>query len=149
MEYHLAILTKEQQLDIFNLCTDLHLLETTHSVSKKQKNPKNMDAYATFKEISLTQGIIHLYRERLNESTEAYHDHQNLMAILAVPCYLSPNDLLAFISSFQQHLFHIRILRDSIPNRFMVVLKMKNPEMCHLFYKVYSIYLYTTGIQWN
>lgn len=87
--------------------------------------------------VALSAGIIHLYKERLNESSFVFPSaapdprvsvEQPILGILAVPSYMSPKDLLNFLGPLSEHILHLRILRDATPNRYMVVLKMKGKE---------------------
>ena len=89
------------------------------------------------------KGVLHLYRERdpvsvhewLKESAESgnKNSQQPLLAMLAVPSYMSPRELLNFIGAYQQSIRAIRLIRDSLPNRYLVVLKMKDFESSESF----------------
>lgn len=48
-----------------------------------------------------------------------------MLLMLAVPAAVSCRDLLQFIAPFQANIEHIKIIRDSVPNRYMVLIKLR------------------------
>ncbi|KAG0671843.1 hypothetical protein C6P40_003626 [Pichia californica] len=62
------------------------------------------------------------------------------LAILAVPFYFSPNDLL--LGFFDQediiHISHIRLIKSSSPNRFMILLKFRSVDNIKPFLRKYQ-----------
>lgn len=49
-----------------------------------------------------------------------------MLLMLAVPASTSCRDLLQFVAPFQADIEHIKIIRDSIPNQYMVLIKLKS-----------------------
>ena len=109
----------------------------------------------------LNAGIVHLYRERKEvegienldqtdvethipqdpQSSEFSKDDKgsgNILSVLAVPSYLTAQDFINFIGSHSKHVSHIRIVRDSLPNRYMVLMNFKNSKYADSFYRQFS-----------
>lgn len=49
-----------------------------------------------------------------------------LLAILAVPTLMTPTDLVNFLGSFVNQALHLYLIRDTLPNRYMVLLHMSD-----------------------
>ncbi|KAH7056857.1 BRCA1-associated protein 2-domain-containing protein [Linnemannia elongata] len=65
-------------------------------------------------------------------------DQGTSVCVLAVPSYLSPGDFLNFVGPVRSNVSHFRIIRDSVPNRFMVLMKFRTKEATAEFYKRYN-----------
>jgi BRCA1-associated protein len=82
------------------------------------------------------------------------HQRSRLLCCLGVPSYMTTSDFLSFVGSFRHEFSHVRIVRDSSPNKYMVLLTFLDqrtadaffmdfngrqfsslePELCHLVY---------------
>lgn len=49
----------------------------------------------------------------------------DMVCMLAVPSNMSCRDLLQFIAAFQSDIEHVKIIRDCVPNQYMVLAKFK------------------------
>ncbi|TFL05421.1 hypothetical protein BDV98DRAFT_561985 [Pterulicium gracile] len=100
---------------------------------------------------NLPEGIVHLYREsdqeskRLSTSLETVttipaesEDGGVTLAVLAVPAYMSPSDFLAFAAPAGEGMSHVRIIKDSAPDRSMVVIKFRQASDASDFIEVYN-----------
>lgn len=65
-------------------------------------------------------------------------DQGTSVCVLAVPSYLSPGDFLSFVGPVRSNVSHFRIIRDSVPNRFMVLMKFRTKEATAEFYTRYN-----------
>ncbi|KAG9064012.1 hypothetical protein KI688_004126 [Linnemannia hyalina] len=65
-------------------------------------------------------------------------DQGTSVCVLAVPSYLSPGDFLNFVGPVRPNVSHFRIIRDSVPNRFMVLMKFRTKEATTEFYTRYN-----------
>ncbi|KAF9538057.1 hypothetical protein EC957_007271 [Mortierella hygrophila] len=65
-------------------------------------------------------------------------DQGTSVCVLAVPSYLSPGDFLNFVGPVRPNVSHFRIIRDSVPNRFMVLMKFRTKEATAEFYTRYN-----------
>ncbi|ORX88710.1 zf-UBP-domain-containing protein [Basidiobolus meristosporus CBS 931.73] len=103
---------------------------------------------------SLDIGVLRLYRDvkEISFSTEesqaavegsaGSHEAQeslgNVLSVLAVPSYMTPMDFVGFVGSYKKDVSHFRIIRDSSPNKFLVLLKFREAEMAREFYKEFN-----------
>ncbi|KXS16632.1 hypothetical protein M427DRAFT_154311 [Gonapodya prolifera JEL478] len=98
-------------------------------------------------------GVIHLYRDpTLLDAIRAKADanvatppdgvdpranppsDHTILAVLAVPPFMTTSDFLAFLTpSHLRRIAHLRFLRDSLPNRYMVLLKFREPKYAEAF----------------
>ncbi|KAI0084471.1 BRCA1-associated protein 2-domain-containing protein [Irpex rosettiformis] len=110
---------------------------------------------------NLPEGIVHIYRELPhqtyssvvstshppilppiaqsggNDKKKAESDGV-LMAVLAVPSWMTPADFLAFVAPAAEGMAHLRMIRDSTPNRSMVVVKFRNASDAAEFAEAYN-----------
>lgn len=87
--------------------------------------------------VEVTKGILHLYKinDNLSQNSIAL---SNLLCMLSVPAKMSCTDLLNFVSTFDKHIEHVRIIRDSTPNLYITLLKFKTDENAHEFYDMFN-----------
>ncbi|KAJ3213400.1 hypothetical protein HDU67_002932 [Dinochytrium kinnereticum] len=106
----------------------------------------------------LNAGVLHLYRNKSevpdilektresdvgegNFSREEVKDAKgpgNVLCVLSVPSYMTAQDFLSFVGPFQKNISHIRIIRDSIPNRFIGLIKLRDSRSTDSFYRQFS-----------
>ncbi|KAI7830443.1 BRCA1-associated protein 2-domain-containing protein [Gamsiella multidivaricata] len=73
------------------------------------------------------------------EGAQIIHpDHGTTVCVLAVPSYMSPGDFLNFVGPVRSNVSHFRIIRDAVPNRFMVLMKFRTSEVTAEFYRRYN-----------
>ncbi|KAF9966005.1 hypothetical protein BGZ70_003549 [Mortierella alpina] len=65
-------------------------------------------------------------------------DQGTAVCVLAVPSYMSPGDFLNFVGPVRANVSHFRIIRDAVPNRFMVLMKFRTSEATSEFYARYN-----------
>ncbi|KIY48133.1 zf-UBP-domain-containing protein [Fistulina hepatica ATCC 64428] len=92
---------------------------------------------------NLPEGVIHIYRDSPDpdvEQTVANYppDSGVMLAVLAVPPWMTPSDFLAFVSPAAQGISHLRMIRDSSPNRSIVVIKFPNSADAAEFIESYN-----------
>ncbi|KAK3815500.1 MAG: BRCA1-associated protein 2-domain-containing protein [Benniella sp.] len=77
--------------------------------------------------------------DREREGAQVIHpDQGTAVCVLAVPSYMSPGDFLNFVGPVRANVSHFRIIRDSSPNRFMVLMKFRTQEATAEFYQRYN-----------
>ncbi|RKO89033.1 BRCA1-associated protein 2-domain-containing protein [Blyttiomyces helicus] len=108
----------------------------------------------------LNAGILHLYRDReevldilsqdaipLDEDASGHPTSSALasaqgtgtvLCVLAVPTYMSAQDFLNFVAPVRRTIAHLRIVRDSIPNRYMVLVKCRTRAGADAFYEQFN-----------
>jgi BRCA1-associated protein len=60
------------------------------------------------------------------------------LCLLAVPATLSCHDIMAFIAPCHSVINHVRIVRDSNPNQYMVILDFRTVDDAYEFYKTFN-----------
>lgn len=93
-------------------------------------------------------GIIHLYRDVTGtgdaEITTVGRrpgtpEEENVLAILAVPSYMTANDFMGFVGEQQRNqVSHFRMIRTEAANRYMVLLKFRTNEAAKEFHKNFN-----------
>ncbi|KAI0820359.1 zf-UBP-domain-containing protein [Trametes gibbosa] len=112
---------------------------------------------------NLPEGVVHIYRQYPNssfadaaqrgaaasaasrEAGAAGDSSQNnvdsddvTLAVLAVPSWMTPSDFLAFVAPAADGIAHLRMIRDSAPNRSIVVMKFRDPANAAEFSEAYN-----------
>ncbi|KAF9562829.1 hypothetical protein EC968_005090 [Mortierella alpina] len=71
-------------------------------------------------------------------SQTIHPDQGTAVCVLAVPSYMSPGDFLNFVGPVRANVSHFRIIRDAVPNRFMVLMKFRTTGATSEFYARYN-----------
>ncbi|TFK74931.1 BRCA1-associated protein [Pluteus cervinus] len=99
---------------------------------------------------NLPEGVIHIYRDPqdrpstcpetalANVSETPDTADSVILAILAVPSWMTPSDFLTFVAPAAEGISHLRIIRDSAPNRSIAVIKFRNPAEASEFAEAYN-----------
>jgi hypothetical protein len=61
-----------------------------------------------------------------------------MLAVLAVPSWMTPADFLGFVAPAAEGVAHLRIIRDSAPNRSLVVIKFLDAASATEFAEAYN-----------
>jgi len=89
--------------------------------------------------VETTQGIIHLFNEHPSGVPVGGAKASRMVCIVAVPTWLSLPDLTDFFSpEFLSTMEGIRVLADSSPNKYMVVLKFRQVEQAMAFVEEFN-----------
>ncbi|CAG8492231.1 1379_t:CDS:2, partial [Paraglomus occultum] len=106
---------------------------------------------------NISYGILHLYRGKKEikdnsqsspqqniqsqsvEENNSIHDTAGtILAVLAVPSYMSASDFLGFVAPVRNYVSHFRMIRDSAPNKYMVLMKFRHPRAARDFYDQFN-----------
>ncbi|KAL4072959.1 hypothetical protein V8B97DRAFT_1869616 [Scleroderma yunnanense] len=100
---------------------------------------------------NLPEGVVHLYREceQLPDGekrqsvpsgleSELTLDDKTTLGVLAVPLWMTPSDFLAFVAPAAEGLAHLRLIRDSVPNRCLAIMKFRRQEEALEFTEAYN-----------
>jgi hypothetical protein len=108
-------------------------------VQLKQSEPATPD---------FAYGIIHLYRDITGtEDAEITSvgkrigtpEEENVLAVLAVPSYMTANDFMGFVGDKQRRqVSHFRMIRTEAANRYMVLLKFRTNEAARGFHSIFN-----------
>ncbi|EEB95894.1 hypothetical protein MPER_05066, partial [Moniliophthora perniciosa FA553] len=94
--------------------------------------------------LNLPDGIVHVYRESSGTSNEETANPDDstrdgtVLGILAVPSWMTPSDILTFVAPAAEGISHLRIIRDSVPNRSMALIKFPKSEDATEFAEAYN-----------
>lgn len=113
---------------------------------------------------NLPEGIVHIFKESphahpLTSTTKAstskssgispsfapsssqgqsYGEKQTIVAVLAVPPWMTPSDFLAFVAPAADTMKHLRLVRDVSPNRTMVIIQFKDHHDAVVFIEEFN-----------
>ncbi|KAF8141682.1 hypothetical protein EV363DRAFT_1413029 [Boletus edulis] len=98
---------------------------------------------------NLPEGVVHVYRDsdrqleadKLPSSPSARGvdvDDGVTLGVLAVPAWMTPSDFLAFVAPAAEGMAHLRLVRDSVPNRSMALIRFRRPEEATEFVEAYN-----------
>ncbi|KAG6813815.1 hypothetical protein H0H92_006759 [Tricholoma furcatifolium] len=99
---------------------------------------------------NLPEGVVHVFRDSAEKATpqdleSTTSSSQNtddfdgvMLGVLAVPTYMTPSDFLAFVAPAAEGMAHLRLIRDSVPNRSIAVIKFFNPADAAEFAEAYN-----------
>jgi hypothetical protein len=81
------------------------------------------------------KGIIHLYRNRCPQYLQCEDlPGQSLVAcVLAVPLWVTPEDFVKLMGQQRQNASHFTIIRDEVPNRYMLLIKFRDSKSTSTF----------------
>ncbi|KAI8323273.1 BRAP2-domain-containing protein [Martensiomyces pterosporus] len=65
-------------------------------------------------------------------------ERPRVLAVLAVPGYMTPTDFLSFASGFAESIEHVRVVRDSSQNHYMILLRFRAMADADAFYAYYN-----------
>ncbi|KAF8498653.1 hypothetical protein F5888DRAFT_193739 [Russula emetica] len=141
---------------------DLDNMSSSLFVSKGRADPKG-PAIATFVPQSHTKsgttnlpnGVVHVFRDveqqklaETNEGTsmpdvsrvmlENADSDGYMLGVLAVPSWMTPSDFLAFVAPAQEGMAHLRMIRDTAPNRSIALIKFRKVESALEFAEAYN-----------
>ena len=91
-------------------------------------------------------GIVHLYRDvidthdaKIASVGRAASDEENILAILAVPSYMTANDFMGFVGERERNqVSHFRMIRTEAANRYMVLLKFRTNDSAKEFHTLFN-----------
>ncbi|WBW73856.1 ubiquitin-protein ligase E3, BRAP-like protein [Schizosaccharomyces osmophilus] len=149
MHYYIKINCENPVQDIFSLKNEFRSKKPSKWFPKAHADLRleeisviSMDYQQTHvpkvDEISLGHGIIHLYKE-IPDMTSEFRGPGLLLAILAIPLYMSPSDILGFLGEKNcSSISHIRLLRTKVPNRILALLKFIDQASVIRFFSEYN-----------
>lgn len=82
-------------------------------------------------------GIIHLFRNT-KEVVNPEDVEPTTVCIRAVPPHMTAADLLEFFASFQDSMVSLRLLRDAMPSRYMVLVKFADAKSAREFHAQFN-----------
>ncbi|CAG9533724.1 unnamed protein product [Cercopithifilaria johnstoni] len=87
--------------------------------------------------VEKTSGILHFYKKKETNLTAARGDC-SVLCMLGVPSLLSCRELLRFIAPSSQYITAMKVIRDSTPNQYMVIINFRSHDAAVRFYDEYN-----------
>lgn len=94
--------------------------------------------------VDVTKGILHLYKQNTLTPLLAGEDRSSLLCLLAVPSSVTIHDLLQFTAPCYPGIQHLRVIRDSSPSQYMVLVKFRSQPEADEFYSNFNDHPYNS-----
>lgn len=93
--------------------------------------------------VEVTKGILHLLKENKPTPLGEEAERSELICMISVPTSMTTHDILQFTAPVSGDIENLRIIRDSKPNQYMVLIKFRNQKTADEFFGNYN------GAQFN
>uniref|UniRef100_A0A9J7YXH8 BRCA1-associated protein n=1 Tax=Cyprinus carpio carpio TaxID=630221 RepID=A0A9J7YXH8_CYPCA len=102
--------------------------------SPSKQLPDQISFFSGNPSVEIVHGIMHLYKT--NKMTSLTEDVRRsaMLCILTVPTTMTSHDLMKFVAPFNDVMEHMKIIRDSMPNQYMVLVKFRRQADADSFY---------------
>ncbi|XP_016150153.1 BRCA1-associated protein-like [Sinocyclocheilus grahami] len=102
--------------------------------SPSKQLPDQISFFSGNPSVEIVHGIMHLYKT--NKMTSLTEDVRRsaMLCILTVPTTMTSHDLMKFVAPFNDVMEHMKIIRDSMPNQYMVLVKFRSQADADSFY---------------
>ncbi|MEQ2219780.1 hypothetical protein XENOCAPTIV_023753, partial [Xenoophorus captivus] len=94
--------------------------------SPSKQLPEQISFFSGNPSVEIVHGIMHLYKT--NKMTSLTEDVRRsaMVCILTVPATMTSHDLMKLMGPFNDVMEHMKIIRDSTPNQYMVLIKFSS-----------------------
>ncbi|MBN3281947.1 BRAP protein, partial [Polyodon spathula] len=102
--------------------------------SPSKQLPDQISFFSGNPSVEIVHGILHLYKT--NKMTSLTEDVRRsaMLCILTVPATMTSHDLMKFVAPYNDVMEHMKIIRDSTPNQYMVLIKFRSQTDADSFY---------------
>uniref|UniRef100_A0A8C9T8Q3 BRCA1-associated protein n=1 Tax=Scleropages formosus TaxID=113540 RepID=A0A8C9T8Q3_SCLFO len=102
--------------------------------SPSKQLPDQISFFSGNPSVEIVHGIMHLYKT--NKMTSLTEDVRRsaMLCVLTVPATMTSHDLMKFVAPFNDVMEHMKIIRDSTPNQYMVLIKFSSQADADSFY---------------
>ncbi|RXN26512.1 BRCA1-associated isoform X2 [Labeo rohita] len=102
--------------------------------SPSKQLPDQISFFSGNPSVEIVHGIMHLYKT--NKMTSLTEDVRRsaMLCVLTVPTTMTSHDLMKFVAPFNDVMEHMKIIRDSTPNQYMVLVKFRSQADADSFY---------------
>lgn len=102
--------------------------------SPSKQLPDQISFFSGNPSVEIVHGIMHLYKT--NKMTSLTEDVRRsaMLCILTVPTTMTSHDLMKFVAPFNDVMEHMKIIQDSMPNQYMVLVKFRIQADADSFY---------------
>ncbi|XP_063171502.1 BRCA1-associated protein isoform X2 [Candoia aspera] len=102
--------------------------------SPSKQLPDQISFFSGNPSVEIAHGIMHLYKTNKMTSLKEEVRRSAMLCILTVPATMTSHDLMKFVASFYDVIEHMKIIRDSTPNQYMVLIKFRTQADADSFY---------------
>ncbi|XP_040202410.1 BRCA1-associated protein isoform X2 [Rana temporaria] len=96
--------------------------------------PEQITFFSGNPSVEIVHGIMHLYKTNKMTSLKEDVRRSAMLCILTVPAAMTSHDLMKFVAPFNEVIEHMKIIRDSTPNQYMVLIKFSSQAEADSFY---------------
>ncbi|XP_056874862.1 BRCA1-associated protein [Takifugu flavidus] len=102
--------------------------------SPSKQLPDHISFFSGNPSVEIVHGVMHLYKT--NKMTSLTEDVRRsaMVCILTVPATMTSHDLMKLMAPFSDVMEHMKIIRDSTPNQYMVLIKFCRQADADSFY---------------
>ncbi|XP_064612632.1 LOW QUALITY PROTEIN: BRCA1-associated protein-like [Liolophura sinensis] len=113
-------------------------IKRPQSHSPLPKGPGTIYFFSGNPMVEVTKGLLHIYKD--NQLTPLNEDipRSEMVCILTVPAAFTIHDVLQFTAAVHSGVEFMRIIRDSSPNQYMLLIKFRNQTLADEFYSNYN-----------
>ncbi|XP_028684809.2 BRCA1-associated protein isoform X2 [Macaca mulatta] len=91
--------------------------------SPSKQLPDQISFFSGNPSVEIVHGIMHLYKTNKMTSLKEDVRRSAMLCILTVPAAMTSHDLMKFVAPFNEVIEQMKIIRDSTPNQYMVLIK--------------------------
>ncbi|XP_030625236.1 BRCA1-associated protein isoform X3 [Chanos chanos] len=102
--------------------------------SPSKQLPDQISFFSGNPSVEIVHGIMHLYKTNKMTSLTEEVRRSAMLCILTVPATMTSHDLMKFVAPFNDVMEHMKIIRDSTPNQYMVLVKFSSQAEADSFY---------------
>ncbi|KAF7701074.1 BRCA1-associated protein [Silurus meridionalis] len=102
--------------------------------SPSKQLPDQISFFSGNPSVEIIHGIMHLYKTNKMTSLKEDVRRSAMLCVLTVPTTMTSHDLMKFVAPFNEVMEHMKIIRDSTPNQYMVLIKFATQADADSFY---------------
>ncbi|CAJ0606797.1 unnamed protein product [Cylicocyclus nassatus] len=130
--------------DVVSTTSDAEVPQSSRSSkagSETVQFPDHVTYYYGNPFVEKTEGILHFFK--YNDDGLGKDVQCRMLCMIAIPSQITLREILLFIGGAIQTIERIKVIRDSTPNEYMVILKFKTHNDAVVFFEEYN------GMQFN
>ncbi|XP_036028024.1 BRCA1-associated protein [Onychomys torridus] len=102
--------------------------------SPSKQLPDQISFFSGNPSVEIVHGIMHLYKTNKMTSLKEDVRRSAMLCVLTVPATMTSHDLMKFVAPFNDVIEQMKIIRDSTPNQYMVLIKFSAQTDADSFY---------------
>lgn len=135
-----SVSTRDSRESSYSSADSMSYSTTSRSSTRPKShcNSSNIHFFSGNPMVEVTKGILHVYKDNQMVSLKKELPRSELICMLGVSAAYTIHDLLRFTAPVSAGVESMRIIRDSMPNQYMVLIKFKTQEMADEFYSAFN-----------